>query len=124
MHAADDDELADAVMTDLAVMEMRRDDAGDATAAQPGGIGQAAHEADPTAAIDELDASRRKPRAELDGGLAIDRIDEIGGAAIDAEALHCSHGLLPVAAAWVIAGRPCWPRRHRPASVETSVSFR
>src|SRR5260221_5000294 len=107
VHAADDDQLADAVMADLAVVKMRRDDPGDAAAAEPGSVGEAAHEADPAATIDELDAGFGKPGAEIAGGLAICRIDPVGCTAIDAQAPHRSHVLLPVVAGRVVnrAGR-------------------
>jgi hypothetical protein len=105
VHAAHDDELADAVMTDLAVVEMRRNDTGDATAGEPSGIGEAAHEPDPTAAIDQLDAAFGQASAELDGSLAVYGVGSVGGAAINAQALHCRHVLLPVVVEGVIIGK-------------------
>ena len=55
MHAADDDHVSDTGMRHFAVVEMTRDDAGDAPAGGKRGIGKRAHEADAAAAIDELD---------------------------------------------------------------------
>src|SRR5229473_709241 len=91
MHAADDDQLVDAVVADFTVIEMRGNDAGDPATGLQYGVGEPPHETDPAAAIDELDARAGEPRPELDSRLAIDRIDPVGCAAIDAKPLHYRH---------------------------------
>src|SRR6266478_3467573 len=91
VHAADDDQLVDAVVADFTVIEMRGNDAGDPATGLQYGVGEPPHETDPAAAIDELDARAGEPRPELDSRLAIDRIDPVGCAAIDAKPLHYRH---------------------------------
>jgi hypothetical protein len=91
VHAANHPQVADAVMSDLLVMEMRGDDAGDAAVAGEDGVGDATHQADPAAAVDQLDAGAGERATELVGGGAIVRQAAFRRAAIDAKALDGGH---------------------------------
>ena len=97
VHAVDDDELADAGMADLAIVQVVGNDAGDAAAAGERRIGHEPHQPDPAAAIDEFDAGFGEERAEPDRRRAVSLIDPPGRAAINANTPNhrhsCRHSL-------------------------------
>src|SRR6185312_14247728 len=127
MHAGDDDQVLNAAMRHFAVVEMARDDAGDAAAAGERGVGEHAHEPDATAAIDELDARSREQRAETRRRLAVAGVDTRRRAAIDAQALDHRHSLDPrFPRSPPFAGPParveCPLRRPRPSADRAFVA--
>ena len=72
-------------MARFALQQKPRNDAGDPAAALEGGVGEQAHQADATAAIDQRYAFTGQQFAQPDGNIAGRRIGAEAGAAEDAE---------------------------------------
>jgi hypothetical protein len=87
VHVGHDDEVAEALMGGLTMLQVHRDDAGHSSAAGQRRVGGDAHQPVAAAAVDQLDAACREARAKFAGRLAIARVGASGGAAINAKSL-------------------------------------
>ncbi len=85
MHGADDVELGEAAVVDLALADDVGDDADDLAAGFEGGVGDDAHGADRGASVDEAVAGDGEEAAEIAGGIAVDGGDAVGGGAEDTD---------------------------------------
>lgn len=83
MHGAGDVKLGDAAVGDLKIHEDLGNDSDDATSEGKSGFGDGLHETDIRSAVDDADVALGEFAAELDGCLAIGRVDSIGGGAED-----------------------------------------
>src|SRR5215204_6025282 len=94
VHGADYAHVGHVAVSDLAVDQRARDHARKLAARVEYRVGEHAHQADSTAAIDHADPLRREQPRQLRGGIAIGRPRAGAGPAEDADALHARQARL------------------------------
>ena len=88
VERADDLQLGQAGVGQLAIDEPARDHADDLAARSQGRIGQGAHQPDPAAAVDDPDAALREARPDGPGQREVARRPPRAGAAEDTDPAH------------------------------------
>ena len=91
LHVGHKDKLGQTDMADLAAVERGRDDADDLSTRGERSVGDNPHQADATAAIDQVDPGQADLMAEPRRGLAIGRFRRHRRATEDAEAFTLGH---------------------------------
>src|SRR4051812_33511646 len=84
VHAAGGHQLGEPGMRQFGVAQRAGYDADHPSAGIESGIGQQAHQPDPSAAKDDFDPRPGQCTPEIAGGVTVDFADRAGGAAIDA----------------------------------------
>ena len=75
-------------MGDLLVGEVAGDDADDGAFVLEDGVGDLAHQADVTAAVDEVDVALGEQFSQRSGGFGVLGFGPVGGTAIDGDGFH------------------------------------
>ncbi len=91
VHAVDDVELVEPGMAEFHIAQVRGHDADHLAAPVEDGIGDDTHEADAAAAEDQAHVALGQKSAEFGGGFAVNAVETLLGAAINAERGEISH---------------------------------
>ena len=92
MHIPDDVQLRDALVRHFQIFQHLRNHAMHLSAIGQYGVGNDSHQAQPTTAIDEVDAARCHGLAQQNGGFGISRVLPGIGATINGQSLQIAPG--------------------------------